>query len=146
MTELEPLSPELIRRYLDADGSGYEVDEDGDIVVEYDPDPDSGANLTVYLSITEREWYVILIVDERTFPQSDRERLTALCNSWNTDNMYPMASVVTSSDDPDRLDILLEYTSVARFGISQEQLKYTTDEVVWAGSDFWDWAHTEHGL
>jgi len=144
MTELEPLSPELIRRYLDADGAAYDVDEDGDFVFEYDPDPDSGCTLTVYLSITERDWYSIVIANERTFQRADWERLVWLCNTWNAEEMYPMAYLLADPATPDEADIFLDHTYIAKFGISQEQLQHLTEEIIDSAFAFWDWAHSEH--
>jgi hypothetical protein len=54
--------------------------------------------------------------------------------------------VLTDSENPDQVDIFLDYTTVFKFGVSQEQLRYLTDEIVASAFDFWVLAHRNHGI
>lgn len=146
MAELEPLSPDLIRRYLDADDAEYEVDEDGVFTFEYDPDPDSGRTLTVNLSIVEQNWYFIQITSDQTFQRPEWERAVWLCNRWNAKEMYPAAYLLEDPDHPEEADIFLDYTAIFTFGVSQEQIEDITEKVIGSAFEFWEWARREQGI
>jgi hypothetical protein len=136
----------MIHRYLEETGGAYTIDEDGDYIVEYDRDPDSGADLTVYLSILEGETYSIQVVDEREFPKADWDRLIRLCNTWNSHERYPMAYLLVDEDSPNKADVLLEHCTFLKTGATQQQLSDLTEEIIESAFDFWEWAHSEHGL
>lgn len=145
MTDGEPLSDDMIRRYLDEDEVEYSVDEEGNFVVEYERDEDTGCEFTVFLSVDE-EYYTIQIVDERTFPLADGDRLMRICNAWNMEQMFPMAYVYTDEENADIADVRLEYTAILRYATSQEQLSDLTEEILDAAYEFWAWAQNEHGI
>jgi hypothetical protein len=146
MTELEPLSPEMIRRYLGEIDAAYEVDEDGDFVFQYGPEPGLDSFLTVTLEIIEREGYSIVIGTERSYPSAEWDRLMRVCNAWNAEQMYPTAYVLTDPEKPDEVDIFLDYSTIFKSGVSREQFRQLTDEIVASAFVFWVLAHRDHGL
>ncbi|MGI8825326.1 MAG: YbjN domain-containing protein [Chloroflexota bacterium] len=146
MTEIRPLNHEMIRQYLEETGGDFSVDEDGDFVVEYDRDLDSGCELTGIFRITLEYLYVVELADYRDFPRAEWDRLLVMCNAWNDAEYYPMAYLHTEDENTDQGDIRLEYCMLLKSGISQQQLTDATDEIVDRAFEFWDWAHSEYGI
>src|SRR5579859_2318178 len=93
MTEIQPLSPELIRRYLDEDEAEYDVDEDGNFGFEFDFDEECDCTVGVWLSIEDPDTYAIEVDSDKVFLRSEWDRLLVICNQWNESERYPMAYI-----------------------------------------------------
>ncbi|HEX8918600.1 MAG TPA: YbjN domain-containing protein [Chloroflexota bacterium] len=146
MSEIQPLSPEMIRRYLDEDEAEYDVDEDDNFVFEYDHDEECDCELTVWLSIDEGDTYALEVANEKSFPRSEWDRFLEICNEWNRNERYPIAYLDTDDETPDQIEIRLDYYVYLPSGATQKQISDLTEEFIENSFDFWKWAHREHGL
>ena len=146
MTEIQPLSPELIRRYLDEDEAEYDVDEDGNFGFEFDFDEDCACTVGVWLSIEDPDTYAIEVDSDKVFARSEWDGLVEICNQWNETERYPMAYVTADDDNPDQVQIVLDYFVYLPSGASLKQIVDLTEDVIDGGFDFWEQAYKEHGL
>ncbi len=146
MMEIQPLHRDLIHRYLEETGDDFEVDEDGNFVVEYDRDPDSGCELTGFFGIESEYVYVIELADERDFPRADWDRLLAICNEWNNTDYYPNAYLQHDEENAEVADVRLEHCILLKSGVTQQQLTDATGEIVDQAFAFWAWVHREYGI
>ena len=90
---MHPLSQEMITDALTARCFNYFVDEDGDVVGNFQ------GNLIYFFRLgAEREILQIRALVQHVFGIDDVSRLYEFCNAWNHDQLWPKAYVHVNDD------------------------------------------------
>ena len=119
---LQPLSNELIIAALDRRGFAHKVDDDGDVLGNWQ------GTLIYFFRIGERrELLQVRALTQRTFSTDDVPRLYAFCNAWNHDKLFPKAYVHVADDGAAR--VVGEVVTDWEHGVTLEQL----DQVMLCG-------------
>jgi hypothetical protein len=120
--EVQPLSNDMIKAALDARGFTYFVDDDGDIVGNFQ------GNLVYFFRLGERkEILQIRGMMQHVFAVEDVPRLYAFCNDWNSNQLWPKAYVHVTDDGA--AAVVGEVTNDWEHGVTPEQL----DQVLLCG-------------
>jgi Putative bacterial sensory transduction regulator len=120
--QLQPLSNELITAALDARGFTYSVDDDGDVLGNWQ------GTLVYFFRIGERrEMLQVRALPPRAFSTDDVPLLYAFCNAWNHDKLFPKAYVHVADDGTARVvgEVVVDW----EHGVTPRQL----DQVMLAG-------------
>jgi hypothetical protein len=119
---LTPLTHEMIKSVLDARGFSYMVDDDGDVVGNFQ------GNLVYFFQIGEqREMLQVRAMVQHIFGMEDVVRLYEFCNSWNHDRLWPKA--YTHVQDDGTVNVIGEVLADWEDGVTLDQL----DQVMFCG-------------
>jgi len=119
---VRPLTQEMITDALTARGFHYVVDEDGDVVGNFQ------GNLIYFFRLgAEHEILQIRALVQHVFGIDDVRRLYEFCNAWNHDQLWPKAYVHVNDDGT--ASVIGEVVADCEHGVSVEQL----DQVVICG-------------
>ena len=120
--DLQPLSNELIIAALDSRGFAHKVDDDGDVLGNWQD------TLIYFFRIGERqELLQVRALAPRGFSTDDVPRLYSFCNAWNHDKLFPKAYVHVGEDGAAR--VVGEVVADWEHGVTLEQL----DQVMLCG-------------
>jgi hypothetical protein len=120
--QLQPLSNELIIAVLDAREYAHKVDDDGDVLGNWQ------GMLIYFFRIGERrEMLQIRALTQRAFSTDDVPRLYSFCNAWNHDKLFPKAYVHVADDGAAR--VVGEVAADWEHGVTLAQL----DQVMLCG-------------
>ena len=109
------MTHELIKSVLDARDYTYMVDEDGDVLGNFQ------GNLVYFFQIGEqREMLQVRAMVQHVFGMEDVVRLYEFCNAWNHDRLWPKAYVHTADDGAVR--VVGEVVGDWERGVTPEQL------------------------
>ena len=105
----------MIKSVLDARKFSYMIDEDGDVVGNFQ------GNLIYFFQIGEQgEILQVRAMVQHAFGMEDVVRLYEFCNSWNHDRLWPKAYVHTADDGAVR--VVGEVVGDWERGVTPEQL------------------------
>jgi hypothetical protein len=90
---LQPLSNELIIAALDGRGFAHKVDDDGDVLGNWE-----GTVIYFFRIGEKREVLQVRALTLQAFSTDDVPRLYAFCNAWNHDKLFPKAYVHVADD------------------------------------------------
>jgi len=120
--QLQPLSNELIMTVLDAREYAHKVDDDGDVLGNWQ------GTLIYFFRIGERrEMLQVRALTQRAFSTDDVPRLYSFCNAWNHDKLFPKAYVHVADDGAAR--VVGEVAADWEHGVTLAQL----DQVMLCG-------------
>ena len=112
---MQALTHELIKSVLEARDYAYMVDEDGDVLGNFQ------GNLVYFFQIGEqREMLQVRAMVQHVFGMEDVLRLYEFCNAWNHDRLWPKAYVHTADDGAVR--VVGEVAADWERGVTPEQL------------------------
>ena len=120
--QLQSLSNELIIAALDGRGFAYKVDDDGDVLGNWE-----GTVIYFFRIGERREMLQVRALTERVFSTDDVPRLYSFCNAWNHDKLFPKAYVHVGDDGVAR--VVGEVIADWEHGVAQAQL----DQVMLCG-------------
>src|ERR1700761_5440796 len=117
---IEPLSTELIERYLHLRDFRFFRDDDGDFLLLFSSER---CQLHVQMAVSGRDRDVLTIRVSHAdyYAASDRGRLSELVNEWNRDTHWPKAFVRETSN-PSRVSVIGELAYPLTRGIHLEAL------------------------
>ncbi len=141
MPEIESFGRPMIETYLGAHELKYLVDSDGDLVVQFETDENTGIEYTVFFVMREHI-YAILFMGDRKIGKADWGRAVMACNEWNRDKRWPTA-VLYIDQESGTGQIRLEGHLDLEQGIHQELFNDFTNYHVMGGAAFWDWVTKE---
>ena len=119
---MQPLTQEMITDALTARGFHFVIDEDGDVVGNFQ------GNLIYFFRLGEnREMLQIRALVQHIFGMDDVRRLYEFCNAWNHDQLWPKAYVHVNDDGT--VNVIGEVVADWEHGVTTEQL----DQVVICG-------------
>ena len=119
---MQALTHEMIKSVLDARGYAYMVDEDGDVLGNFQ------GNLVYFFQIGEQgEMLQVRAMVQHVFGMEDVLRLYEFCNAWNHDQLWPKAYVHVNDDGT--ASVIGEVVADWEHGVSAEQL----DQIVICG-------------
>lgn len=119
---MQPLTHEMLTEALKSRGFHYFVDEDGDVVGNFQ------GNLIYFFQLGEsREMLQIRALVQHVFGIDDVRRLYEFCNAWNHDQLWPKAYVHVNDDGT--VNVIGEVVADWEHGVTAEQL----DQVVICG-------------
>src|ERR1700741_599839 len=98
VVQIEPLSVELIERYLDAQGWQFYRGRGGKDFLVLLASRHGKLHVNVRLSGSRRTTLVIRVSPAAHYPAADRSRLMEVVNEWNRDPHWPKAFVRETSD------------------------------------------------
>jgi hypothetical protein len=125
--DIEPLSRELIERYLDSRELRYYQGRGGrDFLVLFSTDQ---GRLHVNLGISGRDVLVVSATPANYYVAAERARLTQLVNDWNRDTHWPKAFVREVSQ-PNRIGVVGETAYPLANGIHDEALGNFIDRTI----------------
>jgi hypothetical protein len=119
---LQPLSNELIIAALDGRGFAHKVDDDGDVLGNW-----QGTVIYFFRIGEQRELLQVRALTQRTFSTDDVPRLYSFCNAWNHDKLFPKAYVHVADDGAAR--VVGEVNADWEHGVTLAQL----DQVMLCG-------------
>ena len=119
---MQALTHELIKSVLDARDYTYMVDEDGDVLGNFQ------GNLVYFFQIGEQnEMLQVRAMVQHVFGMEDVVRLYEFCNAWNHDRLWPKAYVHVQDDGT--VNVIGEVIADWEKGVTAEQL----DQVIVCG-------------
>ena len=119
---MQPLTHEMLTEALKSRGFHYFVDEDGDVVGNFQ------GNLIYFFQLGEsREMLQIRALVQHVFGIDDVRRLYEFCNAWNHDQLWPKAYVHVNDDGT--VNVIGEVVADWEHGVTAEQL----DQIVICG-------------
>jgi hypothetical protein len=139
----------LIENYIKARNWRFLTDSDGDLVVNFSSDADTGYEWTVYFILggQKKEIYQMLVRARKDFPKAEWPRILMLCNEWNKVRRWPKSYLDIPGDEKAAdARIILEASMDLETGIHQELFNDFSDTIFSCSIQFWKWAHLEHGL
>jgi len=143
MSEIEPLSHELVARSLKGQGLNYLRTPDDRFKLEYRPDEASGATLTAWLWVEgpNQDILDIWVVADKRFPRSEWGRMIMLCNQWNNEKRWPKAYLATRGlpDTATDTGVVLELQLKLSSGLQIESIDEWYNMVVGGAYQFWRW-------
>jgi hypothetical protein len=149
MPTVEPFNRRMIEKFLKSVGWNYMTTRNGDFVVQFTRDEDSGREMT-FLFVAdgdEKEILLIRIHADLNVPKKDWGRALMTCNTWNRNYRWPTAYLGVEDPDRDKTgEIVLERQIDLSSGVHQELLNDFVFRTFAAGSKFWEWAHQEQGF
>jgi hypothetical protein len=113
--QLLPLSNELITAALQARDFTYSLDDDGDVVGNW-----QGTLIYFFRIGARREVLQLRALTPRVFSTDDVPLLYAFCNAWNHDKLFPKAYVHVADDGAAR--VVGELVTDWEHGVTPEQL------------------------
>ena len=119
---LQPLSNELIIAALDGRGFAHKVDDDGDVLGNWE-----GTVIYFFRIGEKREVLQVRALTLQAFSTDDVPRLYAFCNAWNHDKLFPKAYVHVADDGAAR--VVGELVADWEHGVTLAQL----DQVMLCG-------------
>ena len=120
--QLQPLSNEMIIAALDGRGFAHKVDDDGDVLGNW-----QGTLIYFFRLGERREMLQVRALAQRTFSIDEVPRLHLFCNSWNHDKLFPKAYVHVADDGAAR--VVGEVVADWEHGVTLQQL----DQVMLCG-------------
>lgn len=149
MPTVVKISHSLIADYIRSRNWRYLTDNDGDMVVNFKADDETGYEWSVYFILDgkEKEIYQMIVRASKRFPKAEWPRIVLLCNEWNKKKRWPRSYL----DIPDNAaeteaHIILDMSIDLEQGIHRELFEDLTDTIFTCAIQFWKWAHLEHGL
>jgi Putative bacterial sensory transduction regulator len=134
---IEPLSTELLERYLDLRDLKFFRGRDGnEFLLLMNGDK---SRLHFYLSISgpDRNLLAVRVTPVDNYAAGERARLMELVNDWNRDTHWPKAYVRETSD-PSQIGVVGENTYPLKDGIHFEALTRFIDYTLTAAFDLFD--------
>src|SRR4051794_33321692 len=113
---IEPLSTELLERYLDLRGLKFFRGRDGNEFLLLMNGDKSRMHLHLSLSGPDRDWLAVHVTPMENYAAGERARLMELVNEWNRDTHWPKAYVRETSD-PSQIGVVGENTYPLQDGI-----------------------------
>lgn len=144
MPKIESFSLNMVETYLKRLDLRYMTDSDGDLVVQFGEDDDTGLEYTIFFC-HQGDVYAILFLADRKFQKAEWGRAVMACNEWNREKRWPKA-ILYIDQEKGTGDIRLEGYLDLEHGIHQELLDDFTNYHVMGGASFWDWAYQESKL
>jgi Putative bacterial sensory transduction regulator len=114
--EIEPLSPQLIERYLKGRDLRFYRSHDGDDFLVLFTTKHGKLHANLRLCGSGKEVLVISVSPAAYFPAEERVRLMEVVNNWNRDTWWPKAFLQETSR-PDQVGVFGEYSVYLPKGI-----------------------------
>jgi hypothetical protein len=95
---LQPLSNEMIIAALDGRGFAHKVDDDGDVMGNW-----QGTLIYFFRLGDRKELLQVRALAQRAFSIDEVHTLYSFCNSWNHDKLFPKAYVHVADDGAARV-------------------------------------------
>jgi hypothetical protein len=143
---IEPLSHKLIDGILRKKNIRFMTDSDGDFKITYSRDPDSGAEITVWIMISGKSGNVLAF---RMYADAEIRRTRwseaiALCNEWNEKRLWPKVYLYAQNPDTDEFARLqCEMNLDLAAGTFEEYVEDQFILSVASASWFFEWLHKE---
>lgn len=146
MPSVQTFTQSMIKTYLDGKNLRYLVDNDGDFLVRFSRDEDTGCELSIYFIAAgqKKEIFAIRIDSDREIPKSNWAQVMLLCNEWNREKRWP--KVYLNNKDANTARIVCEEHIDLQTGVHQELLNDYADTAVASAFQFWVWLHKEHNI
>jgi hypothetical protein len=149
MAEVDQFERAMIEACFQEKGWLYWKDPDGDLRADfpYGEDPECTLKVLCMADGAEGEVYLVRVATESRIPREEWDRATALCNAWNRETRWPKAYLHVGDPETETTgQIILEEQLYVRAGIHQELLNDFTETIIGTATEFWGWAHREHGF
>ena len=131
----EPLSANLIERYLCTRGSRYFCGQhDGEYLYVANTRP---RRLHVHLGISRwhSDVFMIRVAPDCFFPAADSARLARLADTWNQQNRE-VTAIVHASSDPQRIGVVARSSQRIRDRVAFEDFATFVDRTIAAAIEF----------
>ena len=149
MPTVVPITHSLITNYIKSNDWRYLTDSDGDMLVNFTADSDSGYEWSAYFILTgeHSEVYQLMVRPAKTYPKSEWPRVVLVCYEWNKRWRWPRAYLDIPDDAADtETRIILDGAMDFEKGVHQELFDDYTDTILGGAMRFFKWAREEHGL
>ena len=95
MEFIEPISQEMLRRYLEKENLSFLTDEDGDFVVPFVSRPELPYGFMVGLILSER----VFAFRATLLSSAEADAAAEFCRFWNRRRRWPKATLPAGEDD-----------------------------------------------
>ncbi|HET6386261.1 MAG TPA: YbjN domain-containing protein [Armatimonadota bacterium] len=146
MAEVEPFNRAMIEKFLKANDVEYEVDEDGDLILETEADSDTGWELNIYLIVEgdAKEIFTIRGFLDPEVPSEQWDEAAHLCNTWNSTTYWPKAYLGILDREKDTTGVLvLERQIDLEAGIHTGLFESYASQAIDGMYEFLNWAPRE---
>jgi hypothetical protein len=143
---VEPLTHDLVERFLRKRNTRFMTDSDGDFKIEYTRDEDSGVEITIWIIFNGK------VKDKLQFRGSADKQIgrvrwseaISLCNEWNRIRLFPKAYLNTRNDGSDEVaglvcELNLDLSAGTFEEFVQDQYTLAVASTAW----FFEWLHKE---
>lgn len=147
--QVQPFNRSMIEKCLRSTSWRFLTDSEGDFVVEFRYDEETGVELEIFFEAegSKGQIYVIRGHADKRIPKNDWNKALMVCNTWNKEKRWPKAYLYVRDPSTDTTGtIMLEENLDLETGIHQELLNDITLTAVAGMFGFWEWAHREQGL
>lgn len=134
---IEPLTPELIERYLDLHDLKFFRGRDRDEFLILMSGSDSRLHIHLGISGPDRNVLAIRVTPVENYAAAERARLMELVNEWNRDTYWPKAFVRETSN-PAQVGVVGESSFPLADGIHFEALTRYIDHTLRASFELFD--------
>lgn len=135
--EIEPLSTQLIERYLSSRDLRFYRSNDGDEYLVLFSTEHGKLHVTMRLSGPRQHVFVISVTPATNYPVAQRVRLMEVINDWNRDSWLPKAFVRQTSL-PDQVGVVGEQSVWLPQGIHFEALAEIIDATTTCAGDLFE--------
>ncbi|MEE3751568.1 YbjN domain-containing protein [Mycobacterium intracellulare] len=132
--QIEPLSTELIERYLTSHGLRFFRSDDGEEFLVLSSYERGKLHVILRINGLRRDLLEISISPAAYYPAGERPRLMELVNDWNRDTHWPKA-FVRETARPDHVSVVGENAYLLSDGIHFEALGHLVKSAVEYGAD-----------
>ncbi len=140
MATVQTFDRNMIKTYLATTDWKYLQDQDGDFVVRFSRDADTGCELSLWMIVEgeKHNLYTVRVFSDKQIPKKDWGRAVMLCNDWNDHKRWGKAFLHIDNPDTDTTgQIIVEEQLDLEPGIHQELLNDFTTTVFSSANLFW---------
>ncbi len=143
---IQMLTPELLKTVLTDMGLGFEIDEDGDLRVEFEYDEDAKCILTFYFILRGGNKDVLDCIcrSDQTLSRADMAIWLGYCNEWNASARWPKASIVDLAEDSSTKEVSLEVSLLCKERIDLSNLRRQIRLFISTSFQFWEWLRVKY--
>ncbi|OBI16359.1 hypothetical protein A5714_11235 [Mycobacterium sp. E2462] len=135
--QIEPLSTELIERYLRSHPLRFFRSDDGEEFLLTSPHSRGKLSITLRINGLRRDILEVSISPAAHYPAAERPRLLELVNEWNRDTHWPKA-FVRETPHPGHVSVVGENAYLLTHGIHPQALGDLVRSTVEHGADLFD--------
>ncbi|HTQ17101.1 YbjN domain-containing protein [Mycobacterium sp.] len=135
--DIEPLTTELVERYLDTHDLKFFRGRDGNEFLLLMSDEKSRLHVHIRISGPDRNLLTIQVSPVQNYAAGERARLMELVNDWNRDAYWPKAFVRETSG-PSQVGVVGESCYPLKYGVHFEALGRFIDYTVNAAFELFE--------
>ena len=135
--DIEPLSLQLIERYLDARDLRFYRGRDGNDILVLFGTQNGSLQVNLRCGGKRGDVMVISVSPAANYPAGERAHLLEVVNEWNRDTHWPKAFVRETSQ-PDRIGVAGEYSVVLPKGVHYDGLAEILECTLACAGDLFD--------